>query len=181
MLTKLRYDIYAVSLVVSGLNHAMDHSGRGKLDREVDAAYGANADSVAPATKDTLQEMKNSLPILKKLYPTTGNRGMYAQPYMETANNGVSIAKTFAYDTDNYKSSTTTYFRGAFKSYRLLARTMLHEFGHGVHYFNGDFNKYRRNHTTAQTDSWKERYAFNYAFVNGGAPYKNDPWYLMNK
>ena len=176
----------ATGLTVSLLNHvahAIDESFvKNKLDREVDVAYGANADSEASATDATLVKVKNSIPTLKRLYADTGNVKMYAQPdYDYAPSDGVSMAKTFAYDTDNYKTSTATYFKSSFKSYRILAKTMLHEFGHSVHFFNGDFLKYRQGHTKAQTDRWQERYAFNFAFKHGGVPYKNDTWYLMNK
>ncbi|TQM39473.1 SprT family zinc-dependent metalloprotease [Flavobacterium branchiophilum] len=173
-------------LVVSGLNHAMhkmmnEDFVKGKLDREVDAVFRNLADSEAPATRETLYKIKDSLPTLKSYFSKTGSVDMYAQPDISSLDDG-SIAKTYAHSENNFKSSrvSTTYFKDSFRSYRILARTMLHEFGHCLSYKNGDFYNYHINHTRAETNSWKERYAFNYAFANGGVPYRNDPWYLMN-
>ena len=47
---------------------------------------------------------------------------------------GSADAKTFAYDTDNYKKSNIVFYRKAISSHRNLAHTMLHEFGHAVNF-----------------------------------------------
>ncbi|KOP39077.1 hypothetical protein DBB36_21525 [Flavobacterium sp. WLB] len=170
-------------LVVSGLNHGMHEMKevflKNKIDREVDAAYGANADNAAPATDATLVKMKNSLPTLRKIYPSTGFAPIQAEPSIYTV--GRAEAKTWAYDTDNYKKSNIVFYRAAFSSFRNLAHTMLHEFGHAVNYFNMSYGNYRSSHSAEESDKWGERQAFKFAFDNGGLPYKNDSWYLLNK
>ncbi|CAD0004193.1 RHS repeat-associated core domain-containing protein [Flavobacterium salmonis] len=170
-------------LVVSGLNHAMHKMVelfvKNKLDREVDTAYGASADSEAPATDATLIKMKNSLPTLKSIHPKTGYALIEAQPDIYTVKS--AEAKTFAYDTDNYKKSNIVFYKKAFSSYRNLAHTMLHEFGHAVNFYNMNYFNYRRNHSASASDAWGEREAFKFAFDNGGRPYENDPWYKANK
>ncbi len=175
-------------LVVSGLNHAMhkmetfdEFKYKNKIDQEVEKAY-SNPDGVAPPKDATLVDMKNKLPTLKRIYPKTGNAKMYAQPdYDYAPSDGVSEAKTFAYDIDNYKVSTMTFFKSSFSSYRNLAYMMIHEFGHAVNNYNMSYYNYRRSHTETESSKWSERQAFKFAFDNGGIPYRNDPWYLMNK
>jgi RHS repeat-associated protein len=171
-------------LIVSGLNHAVheigEASAKRKFDKEIDSVYKGKADSPAPETDATLEEMKNSLPTLKKLHPKTG----YAQlQSSELFSVGPAEAKTFAYGTDNYKKANSVFYRSSFSSYRNLAHNMLHEFGHAVHYFNGDYYRYitSGNRTDIQRQNWKEQYAFKFAFNNGGRPYQNETWYLINK
>jgi hypothetical protein len=172
--------------IVAGLNHTMHEMSEAiakrKFDKEIDTAYGSKADKAAPVTDATLVEMKNKLPTLKSIYPKTGNALLEAQPELFTASDGAE-AKTFAYDTDNYKKANSVFYRSSFSSYRNLAHNMLHEFGHAVHYFNGDFFKYMSGgrRTATQLQNWKEQYAFKFAYNNGGRPYQNDPWYLIHK
>lgn len=90
-------------------------------------------------------------------------------------------AKTWAYDTDNYKKSNIVFYGASFSSFRNLAYNMLHEFGHAVNYFNMNYCTYRSSHSATASDQWGERQAFKFAFDNGGRPYQNDPWYLLNK
>ncbi|PXY39076.1 hypothetical protein DMB65_19555 [Flavobacterium cheongpyeongense] len=174
-------------LVVSGLNHAMhkmdEAFAKHKFDKEIDNAYGSSADSPAPANETTLNTMAENVPTLKNWHNKSGNPKMYAQPkYAYAPSDGISEAKTFAYDTDNYKSSTITFFKSSFASYRTLAHNMLHEFGHA--YFNytgqlapliakyGDYSK--------KPQAYSEVYAFKFAFQYGGIPYSNNGWYQVN-
>jgi hypothetical protein len=171
-------------LVVSGLNHAMhkidEAFAKRRFDREIDNVYGSKADKAAPVTDATLVEMKNKLPTLKGIYSETGNAPIEAQPNLFTASDGAE-AKTFAYDTDNYKKSNIVFYRASFSSYRNLAHNMLHEFGHAVNNYNMSYYNYRISHSAKASDSWGERQAFKFAFDHGGRPYQNDPWYLINK
>lgn len=174
----------ATGLAVSLLNHVAhkldDVFAKRRFDKEIDVAYGNKADSAAPANDATLIEMKNKLPTLKALYPKTGNAQLESS---ELYSVGAAEAKTFAYDTDNYTKANSVFYRSSFSSYRNLAHNMLHEFGHAVHYFNGDFYKYMKGgtRTNTQLQNWREQYAFKFAFDNGGRPYQNDSWYLINK
>jgi hypothetical protein len=161
--------------------HKMDEMfAKRAFDKEIDTAYGSKADTAAPATDATLTEMKNRIPTLKNLHAKTGYAKLESS---ELYSVGASEAKTFAYDTDNYTKANSVFYRSSFSSYRNLAHNMLHEFGHGVHYFNGDYFRYMKggNRTDTQLQNWKEQYAFKFAFNNGGRSYQNDAWYLINK
>ena len=171
-------------MIVSGLNHyehkASEAFAKRAFDKEIDLVYGSKADTAAPPTDATLIEMKNSLPTLQNLHAKTGYAALESS---ELFSIGPIEANTYAYDTTNYTKANSVFYRSSFSSYRNLAHNMLHEFGHGVHFFNGDYFKYMKggNRTDTQLQNWREQYAFKFAFNNGGRPYQKDAWYLKNK
>lgn len=164
-------------------HRAEDAFARHKFDKEIDAAYGSKADSAAPATDATLTNMVDDVPTLKSWYGKSGKPGLWAQSkYTYAPSDGISEAKTFAYDTDNYKSSSITFFKSSFASYRTLAYNMLHELGHAYYNYTGQLasmiGKYGQYSNKPQ--AFSEVYAFKFAFQYGGVSYSNNAWYQIN-
>jgi hypothetical protein len=165
--------------------HSMDGEAFkiNKFKQEINDAYGSEASSEAPATDATLKSMVAKIPTLKYWSNLSGKPSMYAQEkYMYSQEDGISEAKTFTYDTDNYKTSTITFFKSSFASYRTLAFNMLHELGHAHFNYTGQLAPLIKKYGNGKTaQAYSEVYAFKFAFKHGGMPYLNNAWYLTNK
>ncbi|MTH16408.1 FG-GAP-like repeat-containing protein [Flavobacterium sp. LC2016-01] len=154
------------------------------FDIEIENAYGANADKIAVATDKTLTNMRDKIATLKNWSNKSGKPVMYSEPnYRYAPTDGISEAKTFAYDTDNYKISTITFFNSSFDSYRTLAYNMLHEYGHSYFNYTGQMAPLMRRYGiySKKPQAYTEVYAFEFAYKYGGVPYKNNAWYQTNK
>ncbi|WPO76868.1 RHS repeat-associated core domain-containing protein [Flavobacterium sp. KACC 22761] len=154
------------------------------FDIEIENAYPTNADKIAVATDKTLTNMRDKIPTLKNWSNKSGKPVMYAEPnYRYAPSDGISEAKTFAYDTDNYKISTITFFNSSFDSYRKLAYNMLHEYGHSYFNYTGQLAPLVGKYGTysKKPQAYSEVYAFEFAYKYGGVPYKNNAWYQTNK
>jgi hypothetical protein len=172
----------AIGLVVSGLNHLGHHIEMGIMekafDREVTNAYGVNADKAAPPNDATLSNMRIKLPTLNKLYKRFGqNVKLNAQDKIYTASDGAD-AHTYVTHSGNFDDPYVMFYRASFSSYRYLAHTMLHEFGHVSSYITHNFlNNFNGNKGSfdAKWDraiAQDELFAHEFAFKYDGIPYK---------
>lgn len=144
---------------------------KSKIDTELDNNYDS-PNSKAPNNDTTLYEMKNKLPTLKSQYSKVGSPKLMHEQKDLSANYDQAV--TYSYSDDNYKTSYIHFYGKSFSSYRNLAYTMLHEFGHALHYFNGSYlNKTKTASSENDIISWKENYAFDYALKVGGIKYIN--------
>lgn len=170
-------------LVVSGLNHGIHEMEMADMeksfDKEVDNAYRANADSSAPATNATLSDVRSKIPTLRRIYNGFGKKvSLNAQDKIYTASDGAD-AHTYVTQSGNFDDPYVMFYRASFSSYRGLAHTMLHEFGHVssfiTHNFLNNFNGNKGsfdskwNRAIAQDELFAHQFAFKY----DGIPYKN--------
>ena len=99
------------------------------FNSQVEAAFGDQADKSAPASKETINNVVNGVPILKDKYDKYEGKHRFEVSDADEGKGG-DKAKTFGdLDNPNYKPHTTVY-QSAFSSYRFLARVLFHEFIH---------------------------------------------------
>jgi hypothetical protein len=168
----------ATGFTVSAFNHLMHKITMHKFDKEINTAYGGKADSEAPKTIETVNSVKDNVPTLKKWHSKSGNPTIDVNPNQSFASDGSSEALTFL--NSDYKTSYTTYFGASFVSYRHLAHTMLHELGHAYFNYLGYRKATLRDYGDFVSNAGSERFAFQFAYKNGGISYQFHSWYIIN-
>ncbi len=172
-------DGFRQGVIVAGLNHLALHavSGKHKFDREVEKLYGEKTDKpVFNMSQKDIDNAIEKIPTLKRIY---------TKLLLKFKNLEVHYADVFRkddgktyFDTDLKTVSSISIFRSAGSSFRYMAQTILHEFGHamsGYHgFFFSNFAKYGKYSDIPVAID--EIYAHKFAFHHGGVSY-NTPYY----
>jgi RHS repeat-associated protein len=142
-------------IITSGLNHVA-HKVANKLYEnkfmsQLEEAYGSKVNSLAEISDQTLIDLVNNVPILKKMYNKFSKEvNMYAhnRDKSDLARDVFVLADTSPDKTqiipndlvahpDSYSKIQIDFYRDAFASYKTLAITMHHEFVHVKDYISG--------------------------------------------
>jgi len=180
-------------LITSGLNHAMHNCVlayvKHRFQVEIDRAFGEMADDIIPYEKrtcDELYQVVKKVPILRKIYNSFGRKiTLSARADRDTsASNADAHVRSESHRIDPlvpYDDPMIIIYGSSFQSYRYLAETILHEFGHVKSILSGNFLKtYNemakrfKDKTTVwnQTIYHDEIFAYKFAFQHGGVPYE---------
>jgi len=107
------------------------------VDQEVDSAYGDKADDPAPINDKTVQDVKEKVPTLSNQVGSfkTENKITISTEFVGPGKN--DDARTHGDVTDPNSPTRTTLYRVSFNSYRILAKTLFHEFYHVIDFQYG--------------------------------------------
>ena len=163
-----------IGMAISWLNHHM-HSIT--FNKEINKYYGKAADK--PVSGISQQDIDNAivnLPTLRRIYAKLfkkypGLQVSYSDVF------GKTDGKTY-FDTDTQTVTAISIFRSAGESYRYMAQTILHEFGHAMSGYHGFFFKNVRKYGSLSDipEAIDEIYAHKFANYHGGVDY-NTPYY----
>nr|WP_255508585.1 RHS repeat-associated core domain-containing protein [Flavobacterium sp. SaA2.13] len=159
-----------------------------EIDRQVENVYGKEkANGRAPKTQETLDTMRNSVPILNELYSKVGSPKIINGWNEDTQDvydpwKHEAVASTILADPHPGKMITSEiYFWGAaYASYKQLGSTMLHEFGHASFNYHGFYRDNYFKIGIKKTLALSELYAHQFANYHGGVPFANTAWYQQN-
>lgn len=143
-----------------------------RFDREIDRAFETNADQTAPRTIETVMEVINKIPTLKRFYDK------YVQKHSLQINYSgehprINAKAEFYLDTGN---SNINYYNMAFDSYYKLAHVTLHEFGHLNSASIGAYVCNKLNFGEYIATAMDEIYAYKFGNFHGGTSMDTDQY-----
>lgn len=179
-------------LITSGLNHVAHFVNNSikirKFNKEVNQAYGEEADNVATASQETINDVIEKIATLKATQSSFGQEVKITYNDKFTSSSG-GDAITYSINNEPFKNPAVSVFRASFSSYRNLAHTLYHEFVHVKDYISGrifeDFKKYSKDYQGKYSRKFAYKIALNLSeiraytnsFIITGFPYLNNLGY----
>ena len=126
----------------------------------------------------TLTDIVKKIPTLGRIFNKFAKSvGLYSHETIFTLKDADAI--TYVTPDGKFDNPWIVFYRAAFSSYRYLAHTMLHKFGHVTSYLSHNFFNNFTNNNGDFTDKWNravaqdELFAHRFAFKHDGIPYQD--------
>src|SRR5690554_5510789 len=161
-------------IITSGLNH-LAHSGvnayqKHRFDREIDRAFGANADKPATRSTETISEAIENIPTLKRFHTKFLKKFPNLSVEYNENHKGAMLGAALFDEKVTYFTEKVEIYMFAFDSHRILSHVILHEFGHVNSTYIGAIFCNARNFTPNTALAMDEIYAHKFANHHGGSP-----------
>lgn len=167
---------------------ASNNSEIGKLNREVEEAYGSHSDDMVNGSESTVYSVIAKIPTLRGEMSRLLKKGKFLIKYNERSTNKGNNAEAITSDKEMDKDGDSVlesknvrpyiiFYNSSFASYRYLANTILHEFGHIESIYSGFYHDNVDFFLTQGIDgrtaikyavAADEVFAYNWAFQKGG-------------